>query len=184
MQTAGGGMRGLKDPCRMTHGRTRNCFLEGIRQGRPIPIIGHWPVPDNHPLPYMEVTGVPEDLPETADIADSIDAQEHRAEGLSDEELPPGNEGLLPEEEIGDTRPQNRPQTDTTQCSVETHPEQEGRPTRTTLDEEEISFQGESEPDEWSVVVEPPTSPPHAAHSQGTSDPTDPPQNASNSIGN
>ena len=72
----------------MTHRKTRNWFLEAIRQGKPISIIGPWPVPDNHPLPYMGMEGNPEQLPATHDIADPIHSEEHRGEGLSEDELP------------------------------------------------------------------------------------------------
>ena len=81
-------MKGLKHPCQMTHRKTRNSFLEGIRKWKQIPIIGPWPVPDNHPLPYMGIEGTPEELPATLDIADPIHSSEHRGEGLSEDELP------------------------------------------------------------------------------------------------
>ena len=117
MSTVGGRMKGLRQPYKIAHRKTRNAFLEAIRRGRPIPIIGPWPVPDNHPLPYMGIEGKPEALPPTQKIEDPMHSEEHRGEGLSEEELPTVHSAQ-------DTKMTQRP--------------------RTTFDTDEMSFQGES----------------------------------------
>ena len=79
-------MKGLRQQCQVTHRQTRDSLLRRIAAGKPPAIIKTWPQPDNCPLPYLGIQGTISGFP-TPTEQDTLQPQEYRGEGLSEEEI-------------------------------------------------------------------------------------------------